>query len=71
MNDLCSKLSWWSDIMTMIDFIKITRDWFTNKHKQMQVLYARDYLSRTINIYWKIKDKFLKDTDDCWMIYSQ
>ncbi len=35
----------------------------------MQVSCARDYLSRTIDIHWETKDEFLKDTDDCWMIY--
>ncbi len=53
----------------MIDFTEITRDWSTDRHKQMQVSCARDYLSRTINIHQEIKDEFLKDTDDHWMIY--
>ena len=52
----------------MIDFTEITRDWSTDRHKQMQVSCARDYLSRTINIHQEIKDEFLKDTDDNWMI---
>ena len=35
----------------------------------MQVSYARNHLSRIIDIHWKIKDEFLKDTDYHWMIY--
>ncbi len=54
----------------MTNLAKITRDWSTDKHKQMQVSYARNHLSRTINIHQETKDEFLKDTDDHWMIYS-
>ncbi len=30
----------------------------------MQVLYARNHLSRIINIHWETKNEFSKDTDD-------
>ncbi len=31
----------------------------------MQVSCARNHLSKTINIHWETKNKFLKDTNDC------
>ncbi len=36
----------------------------------MQVSCARNYLFKTIDIHQETKDEFLKDTDDCQMIYS-
>jgi len=55
----------------MINLEQTTRDWSTDKHKQVRVSYAENYLSRTIDIHWETEDEFLKDTDDCQMIYTQ
>ena len=53
-----------------INLTETMRDWFTDRHKQMQVSCARDHLSRTIDIHQETKNEFLKDTDDHWIIYS-
>ncbi len=53
----------------MMNLAETTRDWFTNRHKQMQVSCVRDHFSRTIDIHRETKDEFSKDTDDCQIIY--
>ena len=35
----------------MINLAATTRDWSTDRHKQIQVLCARNHLSKTIDIY--------------------
>ena len=55
----------------MIDFASITRDWFTDKHKQMQVSYAENHLSKTFDVNQRTEDELLKDTSHCKMIYIQ
>ncbi len=51
-----------AQVTCIINFAEITKDWFTDRHKQMQVSCSRNYLSRTINIHQETKD-------DHWMIY--
>ncbi len=55
----------------MINLASTTRDWSTDRHKQMRVSYAENHLSRTFDVNQRTEDEFLKDTSSCWMIYTQ
>ena len=55
----------------MIDLKQIIKDWFTDKHKQMWVLYAENHLFKTFDVNWRIEDELSKDTSSHWMNYTQ
>jgi len=60
-----------TQVTCMIDLEQTMRDWSTYKHKQMQVSYAENHLSRTIDIHWKIEDESSKNTSYHEIIYIQ
>ncbi len=55
----------------MIDLTSTTRDQSTDRHQQVQVLSSENYLSRTLDINWRIEDELAKDASSRWLIYTQ